>query len=67
MATLNYSGKNIGEAKNKARDDNQMLKEMNRNAKIFISTMKWDKTKGKRGRKGTRQYSVEYAGNLDDL
>ena len=67
MAYLTYSGKNMGQARDKARGDNKEIQKEGLNAKILVSTMKWNKEKGRRGQKGIRYYDVEYAGNLDDF
>ncbi|MCK4665981.1 hypothetical protein KAU33_04485 [Candidatus Dependentiae bacterium] len=62
---LRYSGKNMEEAKEKARVDNRALEEMGTDARILINTMKWDRSMGRRGPKGVRYYSVEHIGDID--
>ena len=62
---LKYSGRNIEEAKGKARLDNDQLQSMGNDARILISTMKWDRSAGRRGQKGIRYYTVDYIGDIN--
>lgn len=61
--SITYRGKNIGEAKAIARNDNQELKNRGSDARLLISTMKWDR-RGTRGGNKNRYYSVKYIGDL---
>ena len=60
---LRYSGKNMAEAKEKARRDNRELETMGANGRILIDTMKWDRKAGRRG--SMRYYSVDHIGDLE--
>ena len=61
---LRYSGKNMAEAKEKARRDNEELKAMSADAEILVNTIRWDRDMGRRGQKGVRYYKVDHIGNL---
>ena len=60
---LTYSGKNMKEAKEQARKDNQQLKDMGSDARILIDTMKWDRSAGLRTSR--RYYTVDYTGYIN--
>jgi len=62
---IRYSGRNIEEAKEKARLDNERLEREGSDARILISTMKWNRSVGRRGPKGTRYYTADHIGNLE--
>ena len=59
---LTYHGKNIGEARERARKDNKELKALGSDSRILVNTMKWDRSA--RTKNKERYYKVEYIGIL---